>query len=69
LQQKLFNRFYRAREAARLAAGQGLGLYISAEIVRLHGGALGIKSDPDQGSTFVMVLPLRNSQPDAGRNA
>ncbi len=68
LQHNLFNRFYRAREAARLAAGQGLGLYISAEIVRLHGGALGVESTPDQGSIFCIVLPLRHTPPGAGHS-
>jgi signal transduction histidine kinase len=58
MQQQLFNRFYRAREAARLAAGQGLGLYICAEVVRMHGGALCVESAPGEGSTFRLVLPL-----------
>ncbi|NJN68331.1 MAG: response regulator [Chloroflexaceae bacterium] len=58
MQQPLFNRFYRAKEAARLAAGQGLGLYICAEIVRMHGGALCVESAAGKGSTFSVVLPL-----------
>lgn len=60
MQQQLFNRFYRAREAARLAAGQGLGLYICAEIVRMHGGTLCVESSPEKGSTFRVVLPIRS---------
>lgn len=58
MQQQLFNRFYRVREAARLAAGQGLGLYICAEIVRMHGGVLCVESAVGRGSTFRIVLPL-----------
>jgi PAS domain S-box-containing protein len=58
MQHKLFNRFYRAREAAKLAAGQGLGLYIGAEIARMHGGTLCVQSMPGEGTTFSLVLPM-----------
>lgn len=58
MQQKLFSRFYRTKEAARLAAGQGLGLYISAEIVRMHGGALCVSSSLQRGSRFSIMLPI-----------
>ncbi len=57
-QKQLFTRFYRTREAAHIATGQGLGLYISAEIVRMHGGVLCAKSVPDDGSTFSIVVPI-----------
>lgn len=55
---QLFTRFYRSKEAAHIATGQGLGLYISAEIVRMHGGVLCAESAPEKGSTFTMVLPI-----------
>ena len=38
--------------------GTGLGLYISHDIVKRHGGALTIQSEPGQGSTFTLELPL-----------
>jgi signal transduction histidine kinase len=57
-QKQLFTRFYRTKEAAHIATGQGLGLYISAEIVRLHGGVLCAESTPADGTTFSMVLPI-----------
>ncbi len=57
-QQQLFSRFYRARQAEQLVAGQGLGLYISAEIVRMHGGVLCVESTLGRGSTFSILLPL-----------
>jgi signal transduction histidine kinase len=34
-----------------------LGLYISREIVRGHGGDIGVESEPDQGSVFWFTLP------------
>jgi PAS domain S-box-containing protein len=57
-QKQLFTRFYRTKEAAHIATGQGLGLYISAEIVRMHGGVLCAESRPEDGTTFSMVLPI-----------
>lgn len=57
-QRQLFTRFYRSKEAAHIASGQGLGLYISAEIVRMHGGVICAESVPGKGSTFSVVLPV-----------
>lgn len=55
----LFDRFYRVRshENARVE-GLGLGLYISHEIVKAHGGQMWIESHLGQGSTFYFSLPL-----------
>lgn len=59
----IFDRFYRAENASRIASGTGLGLAITKEILDLHGGRVELFSAPGQGSTFTMCLPLidRNS--------
>lgn len=40
--------------------GSGLGLYISHDIVKRHGGRLAVSSEPGRGATFTVELPLEN---------
>jgi sigma-B regulation protein RsbU (phosphoserine phosphatase) len=57
-EERIFERFYRVREAARSGpAGTGLGLAIARGLVELHGGKLWAESAAGQGSTFHMLLP------------
>ena len=59
-QEKIFDRFFRVDDpAARQYSGLGLGLYISQEIVRQHGGKITVQSEKDKGSTFTVILPDR----------
>ncbi len=53
----VFERFYRA-DQARTAGGTGLGLAIVAALVAAHGGATWVRSQPGQGATFCIALPL-----------
>jgi len=56
---RIFTRFYRVRERdLNTYPGLGLGLYIASDIVRRHGGNLGVKSTAGHGSVFTMILPL-----------
>jgi len=41
--------------------GTGLGLYISHDIVKRHGGSLTVHSEPGRGTTFTVELPLEHN--------
>lgn len=55
-QERVFQRYYRS--PGRRGEGLGLGLYLSREIVQLHGGQIWIESREGQGSTFMVLLPV-----------
>jgi len=56
--EKLFDRFYRIENKSRSFEGLGLGLYVSAEIIKRHYGDMWIESEPGKGSTFYFSLPI-----------
>lgn len=53
----LFDRFYRVQESSTHFSGLGLGLYISAEIIKRHHGQIGVDSMEDSGSLFWFTIP------------
>lgn len=62
-QTKVFERFYRVSEDNRhTKPGLGLGLYISAEIIKLIGGKIWVESNEGRGSRFCFSLPENRVQ-------
>ena len=59
---QLFKRFSRLRgdaEGNGRRKGTGLGLFISKQIVEMHGGKIGVTSTAEDGTTFTVELPLK----------
>jgi len=62
-QGKLFQEFHQADNSTTQAkGGTGLGLAISRRIVEMHGGRIWVESQPGQGSTFSLTLPIKVDQ-------
>src|SRR5207245_2488998 len=57
-QQRIFEAFVRLTQTGSATEGTGLGLAITARLVELHGGKLGIESQPGEGACFYFSLPL-----------
>jgi signal transduction histidine kinase len=55
---KIFDSFFTTKPE-----GCGLGLTISSEIIKNHGGRIGVESSQGKGSTFYVELPLPGNTP------
>jgi signal transduction histidine kinase len=53
---RIFDRYYRSGDYN--ISGLGLGLYIISEIIKHHGGEVGVTSELGKGTTFWFTLPL-----------
>jgi signal transduction histidine kinase/ligand-binding sensor domain-containing protein/DNA-binding response OmpR family regulator len=58
-QEKIFERFIQNNTAEHiLNQGTGIGLSITKEFVKMHGGTIGVESKPGKGSAFFIHIPL-----------
>jgi signal transduction histidine kinase len=52
---RIFDPFFTTKEAGQ---GTGIGLAVCAQIVHVHGGTIVVQSQPGEGSTFTIRLPI-----------
>ena len=58
-QKHIFERFYRVDKArSRATGGTGLGLSIVRQLAAMDGGTVSVSSQPGQGATFTVTLPM-----------
>jgi signal transduction histidine kinase len=58
--ERIFERFYQVDGSmSRRFGGAGLGLALVKEIAEAHGGSVSVHSQPGEGSTFRVTLPVR----------
>lgn len=64
----LFKRFHQVRNTrARTYEGSGIGLALVQELVRLHGGTIGVESRVGHGTTFKVAIPAGTAHLPADR--
>ena len=55
----IFDRFFQGKPSQRVQRpGTGIGLAMTGELLRLMQGSIEVESQPDEGSTFTVILPL-----------
>jgi len=59
----IFDAYYRGGNAAQ-TTGDGIGLYIVKENLRKIGGSVGLQSNPGEGSTFILRIPVEYTNED-----
>jgi signal transduction histidine kinase/ligand-binding sensor domain-containing protein/DNA-binding response OmpR family regulator len=62
--EKIFDRFFQNYSASSvLNQGTGIGLSITKEFIKMHGGEIEVSSEPGKGSEFTIYLPLKTAEP------
>jgi signal transduction histidine kinase len=57
---KIYNLYFTTKKS-----GSGIGLAMTYRVMQLHNGALDFESEPGQGTTFRMLLPVADGvQPE-----
>jgi two-component system phosphate regulon sensor histidine kinase PhoR len=60
---KIFQRFYQSEnKIASEAKGSGLGLTLVKNIIEAHKGRIEVESEPGKGSTFSVILPVKDPE-------
>jgi signal transduction histidine kinase len=62
---KVFDPFFTTKEVGR---GTGLGLSICYGIIKEHGGVITVRSEPDEGATFVIELPVTHDEAPSAKS-
>lgn len=57
----IFDGFYRGKSGQEAAAGHGIGLAVTRQIVEAHDGTVSVESTPGKGTTFTVSLPISNA--------
>ena len=61
-QEHIFERYFRASGASRLASGTGIGLSIARQAAHAHGGDVWVTSNAEHGTTFYASVPVENQE-------
>lgn len=60
MQEKIFERFFQTDVPQSMVnQGTGIGLAITKEFVNLHNGVIKVKSEPEKGTSFIVLLPAK----------
>ncbi len=61
---RIFEAFYTTKGSH----GTGLGLWVTKEIIAKHRGSIRVRSVPERGTVFVIVIPFLGAQEDSEDN-